>query len=195
MHYQYHHNTYYDALRPPLFAGVEVDRYIGYHFAITSGVTYFRAGYAGSYDYKNASVSYKWQNDFLQIPLGLKMASKGDLLGIMVGVNFNVLLRSSVRELADSLNNFSDYIATNVTSAMPVIQPDFFFGLQVRTSRLTISMRMSTSLTNRYSTKVKSITDNNGAYYGSYYAYILGEAEGNKLKATGFMLSVSTRLF
>lgn len=194
--YQYHNNNYYSTVSPSLFAGLEVDKYIGYHYAITTGINYFRAGYDDYYNIANGDrINYQWKNDFLQIPLGLKLASKGDVLGVVVGVNFNLLLNSSLRELGDSLNNYSDYVTTDVTSAFSRIQPDFFFGLQFRASRFTISWRISNSLTNRYSTKVKEITDNNGAYYGSYYAYILGKQEDNKLKTFGMQFSISIRLF
>ncbi|HEV8511852.1 MAG TPA: hypothetical protein VGQ59_01160 [Cyclobacteriaceae bacterium] len=193
--YQYHNVNYYSQLTPPLFVGLEVDKYIGYHYAITTGINYFRAGYDDYYITNDTRINYQWKNNFLQIPLGIKLASKGDILGIMVGVNFNVLLNSSLHELADSLNNYTNYITTDVTSAFSRIQPDFFFGLQGRASRFTVSLRISTSLTNRYSTKVKDITDNTSAYYGSYYAYILGKEEDNKLKTFGAQLSLSIRLF
>jgi len=194
--YQYHNVNYYSQLTPPLFVGLEVDKYIGYHYAITTGINYFRAGYDDHYyTATDARINYQWKNNFLQIPVGIKLASKGDVLGIMVGINFNVLLNSSLHELADSLNNYTNYITTDVTSAFARIQPDFFFGLQYRASRVTVSFRISTSLTNRYSTKVKDITDNNGAYYESYYAYLLGKDEDHTLKTFGAQLSLSIRLF
>ena len=194
--YQYHNVNYYSPVTPPLFAGLEVDKYIGYHYAITTGINYFRAGYDDHYYTSNdVRINYQWKNNFLQVPLGIKLASKGEVLGIMVGINFNVLLNSSLHELADSLNNYTNYITTDVTSAFPKIQPDFFFGLQYRASRFTVSFRITNSLTNRYSTKVKEITDNTSAYYGSYYVYVLGRQEDYKLKTFGAQLSLSIRLF
>jgi hypothetical protein len=164
------------------FFGVEVDRYISYHYAITSGAIYMHGGYDNG--------PSKWDNHFIQVPLGIKAASLGEVLGITMGVNFNYLVKSSLHEVCDTLNN---YVTTDVTKAFHKIQPDFFFGIIVRLKRITIGIRPSLSLTNRFSSKVKDITDKNACYYESWYAYVLGKDQ--KLKATAFQFSLSVRMF
>jgi hypothetical protein len=165
------------------FYGLEVDHYISYHHAISTGVFYLHGGYDNG--------PSKWDNTFIQIPLGIKAASLGEVLGITVGINFNYLLKSTLREVADTVGN---YVSTDVTRAFPKIQPDFFFGILIRRNRFTFMMKPSFSLTNRYSTKVKEITDQNNVYYGSWYAYALAKND-HKLKASGTQISLSIRLF
>ena len=164
------------------FFGVEVDRYVSYHYAIATGAIYIRGGYDNG--------PSKWDNHFIQVPLGIKAASLGEVLGITTGVNFNYLVKSTLHEVCDTLNN---YVTTDVTRAFHRIQPDFFFAIIIRLKRITIGIKPSLSLTNRYSTKVKDITDKNACYYGSWYAYVLGKDQ--KLKATAFQFSLSVRMF
>jgi hypothetical protein len=166
-----------------LLYGIEVDQYINYHYAISTGAIFHHGGYDNG--------PSKWDNQFIQIPLGIKAASLGDILGISAGINFNYLLKSTLRETADTLGNT---VTTDVTKAFKRIQPDFFFGIHIRLKRLTINMKPSFSLSNRYSTKVKDITDQNPVYYGSWYAYVLAPQD-HKLKASGFMVSAAIRLF
>ena len=165
------------------YFGVEVDKYMNYHYAITTGAVYLHGGYDNG--------PSEWDNRFIQVPLGLKAASMGDILGISGGINFNYLLKSTLREVADTLGN---YVSTDVTKAFHKIQPDFFFAVIIRLKRMTIGMKPSFSLTNRYSTKVKDITDQNKVYYGSWYAYVLAK-DDHKLKANAFYFSASFRLF
>jgi hypothetical protein len=165
------------------FYGLEVDHYVSYHYAISTGAFYLHGGYDNG--------PSKWDNTFIQVPLGIKAASLGDVLGITVGVNLNYLLKSTLREVADTLGN---YVSTDVTKACPKLQPDFFFGILIRRNRVTLLMKPSFSLTNRYSTKVKEITDRNNVYYGSWYAYVLARND-HKLKASGTQISLSIRLF
>ena len=163
--------------------GIEVDQYINYHYAISTGALFHHGGYDNG--------PSKWDNHFIQVPIGIKAASLGDILGISAGVNFNYLLKSTLNEIADTLGN---RVTTNVTKAFHKIQPDFFFGINIRLKRITINIKPSFSLGNRYSTKVKDITDKNPVYYGSWYAYVLAK-DDHKLKASGFMMSASLRLF
>ncbi len=165
------------------YYGVEVDKYLGYHFALTSGAFYLEGGYDNNIS--------RLTNKFIQVPIGIKAASLGDQFGISLGININYLIESQLRELCDTLNN---YMTTHVTSAMPKIQPDFFFGLLFRLNRVTLQMKFAFALTNRFSTGVKTITDQNPCYYGSYYAYVIGKEE-QKLTAWTTFLTLSYRLF
>jgi hypothetical protein len=180
----YHNRAHTDepSLRK-LYYGLEVDRYLDYHYALTSGVFFLQGGYDNG--------SSRWTNQFIQVPVGIKIAPLGEILGISAGINFNGLLSSHLRELADTLGN---YYSANVTSAMKKIQPDFFFGLLIRLNRVTLQMKFSYALTNRFSTGVKTITDPIPKYYGSYYTYVLGKEEHRLTESTSF-LTLSVRLF
>lgn len=165
------------------FVGVEIDKYISYHYAVTTGVSLVNGGY-------DNGVS-KWTNRFVRVPIYIKAASLGETLGIFVGLDLNVLVKSTLSEVADTLNN---RVTTNVTAAFPRIQPDFTFGLGYRLKRVTIGMKYSLALTNRYSTKVKDLTDRNNVYYGSWYAYSKTMDE-HKLKASVIQFYLSLRIF
>jgi hypothetical protein len=166
-----------------IFIGIEVDRYLNYHYALTTGAIYFQGGYDNG--------PSQWQNHFIQVPLGIKAASLGDVIGITAGINFNYLVKSTLREVCDTLNN---YVNTDVTKAFHKIQPDFFFGIIIRLKRISLGIKPSFSLTDRFSTEVKTITDKNACYYGSWYAYVLPK-DSSKLKASAFQFSLSVRLF
>ncbi len=81
----YHNKAYPDepALRN-FYYGVEVDRYLDYHYALTSGAFFLQGGY-------DNGVS-RWTNQFIQVPIGIKAASLGDVLGISTGINLNYLV-------------------------------------------------------------------------------------------------------
>jgi hypothetical protein len=166
-----------------VFIGIEVDHYLNYHYALTTGAIYFKGGYDNG--------PSKWDNHFIQIPLGIKAASLGDVIGITAGVNFNYLVKSTLHEVCDTLNH---YVTTDVTKAFHKIQPDFFFGIIIRLKRVSLGIKPSFSITDRYSTEVKAITDKNACYYGSWYAYALGK-DSPKLKANAFQFSLSIRMF
>src|ERR1041385_6226326 len=157
--------------RNKYFVGVEIDKYISYHYAITTGASLVNGGY-------DNGVS-KWNNRFVRVPLYIKSASLGETVGLFVGLDFNILVKSTLDEEADTLNN---RVTTDVTTAFPRIQPDFTFGLAYRLKRVTLGMKYSFALTNRYSLKVKDLTDKNNVYYGSWYAYSETMVE-HKLKA------------
>lgn len=165
------------------FVGVEVDKYISYHYAITTGASWVTGGY-------DNGVS-KWTNRFVRVPLYIKAASLGETMGIFMGLDLNVLAKSTLNEVADTLNN---RVTTDVTKAFPRVQPDFTFGLAWRLKRVTMGFKYSFALTNRYSVKVKDITDLNTAYYGSWYAYSK-EMDAHKLKASVFQVYVALRMF
>jgi hypothetical protein len=165
------------------YYGVEIDKYLDYHYAFTTGVFYLQGGYDNS--------ASRWTNTYIQVPLGIKMASLGDQFGIELGFDVNYLLHSELRERADPQNN---YYTLDVTSAMKKIQPDFYFGLLFRLNRVTAQWKMSFSLTNRYSTDVKAMTDPLLTYYSSFYADDLGKEEP-KLTCWTQLLKVSVRLF
>lgn len=165
------------------FAGVTVDKYVSYHYAISGGATFLRGGYDNGIS--------KWDNRFIRVPLYLKAAPLGETLDLFAGLDFNILMKSTLKELADTLSN---YVTTDVTSAFQRVQPDFTFGIAYRLKRITLGMKYSLSLTNRYSTKVKGITDRNQVYYASWYAYSLAKDE-HKLKSTVIQVYLSARLF
>ena len=181
----YYHNTANSGLPTirKFYYGLEVDRYLDYHYALTTGVFYLQGGYDNG--------ASRWYNKFVQVPVGIKMASLGDQFGISAGLNFNYLLSSHLTELADTLNNYN---SVDVTRAMKKIQPEFYFGLLFRLNRVTAQFKMAFALTNRYSTDVKTITDPVQTYYGSFYVYDLGKQE-KKLTAWTTFLTLSVRLF
>jgi hypothetical protein len=181
----YYHNKANSGLPsiPSLYYGVEVDRYLDYHYALTSGAFFLQGGY-------DNSVS-RWTNQYIQVPIAIKAASLGDIMGISAGINLNYLLHSQLRELADTLGH---YYTANVTPAMKKIQPDLFFGIIIRLNRITVQTRFAFAITNRYSTGVKEITDNIPKYYGSYYAYVLGKDQ-QKLAATTTLFTLAYRIF
>src|SRR5690348_2885687 len=74
------------------FLGFEVDKYISYHYAITTGASWVNGGY-------DNGVS-KWTNHFVRVPLYIKAASLGETVGIFVGLDFNILVKSTLDELA-----------------------------------------------------------------------------------------------
>lgn len=168
---------------PRWYYGVEVDKYLNYNYALSTGVYYIEGGYDNSIS--------RWLNKFIQVPVGIKMAALGDKFGIVAGVNFNYLLKSQLTELCDTLGHYHTDV---VTSALKRVQPDFAWGLLIRLNRVTAQMKFSHALTNRFSTKVKTITDQNPCYYGSYYAYIIGKEE-QKLKVMTTYFTLSVRLF
>ncbi len=168
---------------PKLYYGIEVDKYLTYNYAITTGAFYMEGGYDNNIS--------RWFNKFIQVPVGIKMASLGDKIGIVAGININYLLNSKLTEVCDTLGN---YHTDDVTKALKKIQPDFFWGLLFRLNRVTAQMKFSHALTNRFSTGVQKITDQNPCYYGSYYAYVIGE-EQKKLKAWTTYFTLSVRLF
>jgi hypothetical protein len=166
-----------------LYYGVEVDRYLDYHYAFTTGALYMKGGYDNG--------ASRWTNSFIQVPLGIKMASLGDQIGIHAGINLNFLLNSELREQADPQHN---YYTVDVTSAMQKIQPDFYFGLLFRLNRITMQFKYCFALTNRYSTGVKAITDTIPKYYASFYADELGKEEA-KLTCWTTIFTLSYRVF
>jgi hypothetical protein len=165
------------------FIGAEIDKYISYHYAVTTGASWVNGGY-------DNGVS-KWTNKFVRVPLYIKSAPLGETIGIFVGIDFNILLKSTLNEVADTLSN---RVTTDVTSAFPRVQPDFTFGLAYRMKRMTFGMKYSFALTNRYSTKVGQLTDRNNVYYGSWYAYSK-TMDDHKLKASVIQLYLSVRMF
>jgi len=181
----YYHNPYHTDIPTirKLFYGLEVDRYLDYHYAFTSGVFLLQGGYDNG--------TSRWTNQFIQVPLGIKVAPLGEILGISAGFNINYLRNSQLKELADTLGH---YYSADVTSVMHKIQPDFFFGLLVRLNRVTLQMKFAFALTNRFSAGVKDITDRIPKYYGSYYAYVIGKEE-QKLTATTTFVTLSVRVF
>lgn len=181
----YYHNTAHtgEPSLPAFYYGLEVDQYLGYHYAFTSGAFFLQGGYDNG--------ASRWTNKFIQVPLGFKAASLGDIMGISAGINLNFLLSSQLREVADTLNN---YYSADVTSACKKIQPEFFFGILFRLNRVTAQMKFAFALTNLYAPGVKQITDNIPKYYGSYYVYVLGKEE-QKLTAWTSFITLSVRLF
>jgi len=169
--------------RNKYFVGVEIDKYISYHYAVTTGASLVNGGY-------DNGVS-KWNNRFVRVPLYIKAASLGETMGIFVGLDFNVLMKSTLTEVADTVGN---KVTTDVTKAFPRVQPDFTFGLAYRLKRVTLGMKYSLALTNRYSMKVKDITDKNNVYYGSWYAYSK-TMDDHKLKASVIQVYLSLRIF
>lgn len=165
------------------YYGIEVDKYLNYNYALSTGAYYIEGGYDNGIS--------RWFNKFIQVPVGIKMAALGDKFGIVAGLNFNYLLKSQLTELCDTLGN---YHTDEVTSALKRVQPDFAWGLLFRINRVTAQMKFSHALTNRFSTKVQTITDQNPCYYGSYYAYIIGKEE-QKLKVMTTYFTLSVRLF
>jgi len=165
------------------FLGVEIDKYISYHYAVTTGASWVKGGY-------DNGVS-KWNNQFVRVPFYIKAASLGETLGIFMGLDFNILVKSTLNEVADTLGH---RVTNDVTSAFPRVQPDFTFGLAGRLKRVTIGMKYSFALTNRYSMKVKDITDRNNVYYGSWYAYSK-TMDDHRLKASVIQLYLAVRMF
>ena len=168
---------------PRLYYGIEVDKYLNYNYALTTGAFYMEGGYDNGLS--------RLFNKFVQVPVGIKMASLGSNLGIVAGVNFNYLLNSRLTEICDTLAN---YHSQDVTKAMKKIQPDLFWGLLIRLNRVTVQIKFSHAITNRFSTDVQKITDQNPCYYGSYYAYVIGKEE-KKMKAMTSYFTLSVRLF
>lgn len=165
------------------FFGLGIDKYISYHYAISTGAVFLHGGYDNGIS--------KWDNRFVRVPLYIKAASLGETIDLFMGLDFNVLLKSTLDEAADTLAN---RVTTDVTSAFARVQPDFTFGTAYRLKRITLGMKYSLSLTNRYSTRVKDITDRNPVYYGSWYAYSLSK-EDHKLRSTVIQVYLSVRLF
>src|SRR5436189_6379923 len=68
----YYHNSANGGIptTSAIYYGVEIDRYLDYHYAFTTGVLYLKGGYDNS--------ASRWTNEFIQVPLGIKMASLGD---------------------------------------------------------------------------------------------------------------------
>ena len=181
----YYHNNSHPG-EPSLrkfYYGLEVDHYLDYHYAFTSGAFFLQGGYDNG--------TSRWTNKFIQVPLGFKAASLGDIMGVSAGINLNFLMSSQLRELADTLNN---YYSADVTSACKKIQPEFFFGILFRLNRVTAQMKFAFAMTNLYAPGVKQITDNVPKYYGSYYVYVLGKEE-QKLTAWTSFFTLSVRLF
>jgi hypothetical protein len=181
----YSYSTKSEALNNPrnkYFVGLEVDKYISYHYAITTGASLVNGGY-------DNGVS-KWNNRFVRVPLYIKSASLGETIGLFVGLDFNILVKSTLNEAADTLGN---RVTTNVTAAFPRVQPDFTFGLAYRLKRITVGMKYSLALTNRYSMKVKDLTDQNNVYYGSWYAYSK-TMDDHRLKASVIQVYLSVRI-
>lgn len=165
------------------FVGIEIDKYINYNYAITTGASWVKGGY-------DNGVS-QWTNRFVRVPVYIKAAAMGETVGIFMGLDFNVLVKSTLNEVADTLNH---RVTTDVTSAFPRIQPDFTFGLLFRMKRVTAGFKASFALTNRYSMKVKELTDRNNVYYGSWYAYS-STMDDHKLKATVIQIYLGVRVF
>jgi hypothetical protein len=181
----YYHNDAHssDPALGNFYYGLEVDKYLDYHYALTSGVFLLKGGYDNGIS--------RWTNKFIQVPLGIKIAPIGDVVGISAGVNFNFLIDSQLREVADTLNH---YYTVDVTSAMAKIQPDLYFGLLIRLNRVTLQMKFAFAITNRYSKEVKAITDAVPKYYKSYYASVLGK-EDQSLTSSSTFITLSVRLF
>ena len=79
------------------FVGVEIDKYINYNYAITTGASWVKGGY-------DNGVS-QWTNRFVRVPVYLKAAAMGETVGIFMGLDFNVLVKSTLNEVADTLNH------------------------------------------------------------------------------------------
>ena len=57
-----------------VYYGLEVDHYLDYHYAFTTGAFFLQGGYDNK--------ASRMVNKFIQVPVGIKMASLGDQLGI-----------------------------------------------------------------------------------------------------------------
>ncbi|MEI9919930.1 MAG: hypothetical protein WDO14_14200 [Bacteroidota bacterium] len=114
--------------------GVRIEQYINYNFAIVTGATAWnyelnsgRKQYAvqdhvlipkGYYtqDYTNYQPKSTWRTTYVNIPIGISFSPQGRVFGIAAGVDVNVVMKSTMNDMADTLNARYSYNATHAVN-------------------------------------------------------------------------------